>query len=280
MGSVFSNIKVRGKVIYRRPRSWLENIREIGNVIFDPKEHNRRYRTWFTAYSNGYDGYNVVIGHAYSETYRKWTLRNTFFQHAEDPYVVKHENSYYMFYEKKKPHNIHIGIGRAHSSDGENWVDDGLVLRKSEDWESHDVSSPCVWIENGVWKMLYEGRSPSGRVGVAISEDGLSWQKFEENPVFSGSAVQGSWDSQQVVCDDIAVFEGKHYMLYHGYSSEKSWRQWMPGLAMSDDLLNWTRKNNPLNKELSHAMFFRDDRDIRVLGTLPGSSDIYLGELT
>lgn len=269
----FSSIQVKDPVIHRKPRTWIGNIREIGNVLFEP-EGPRKYQTWFTAHQGPYGGYNVSIGYAHSEDHKKWTIRNTFFQHAEDPYVVKHEDEYYMFYEKKKPRNVHAGIGRAHSIDSENWVDDGLVLRKSERWESHDVSSPVVWIENGIWKMLYEGRSPSGQVGLATSRDGMTWLKYEKNPVFKNSEVQGAWDGQQVVCDDIAVFEGKYHLLYHGYNSVKGWRRFMPGLAVSDDLLNWTRRDKPLNRELSHAMFLCDDLTLCVKRK---TSDIYLG---
>src|SRR5690606_3636057 len=76
-----------------------------------------------------------------------------------------------------------------------NIIDHGVILQREEGtWESQDVSSPTVFIKNGTFYMLYEGRGGSvnfGASGLATSSDGIHFTKHPSNPIASGTQMNG-----------------------------------------------------------------------------------------
>jgi len=220
---------------------------EIGNILYEPNEDSRKYKQFYTGYNSG-PSTDEKVHYAYSEDGVNWTKSSfnpVISDRAEDPYVLKVGSIYYLFAEDKQ--GGATDIKRWHSSDCETWVDDGVVLEnEGVDWESHDVSSPIVWMEESIWYMLYEGRklngSLIGKMGLATSEDGLNWTKYGSNPVFVGSGVNGDFDKNQVVPDDIVKIEDTYYLTYHGHDGV----EWRCGIATSPDLINWTRIGTPI----------------------------------
>ena len=134
----------------------------------------------------------------------------------------------------------------------------GIVLRPvGEDgtWESHDVSSPVVWIVDSIWYMLYEGRDrgDANGIGLVTSQDGgiyHPWERTQTAPVLSREQTYDRWtlDNGDLVPDDIVQYNGYYYMTYHGYRDQDERSKWYSGIAKSKGFLNWEDySNNPFS---------------------------------
>jgi sucrose-6-phosphate hydrolase SacC (GH32 family) len=75
-----------------------------------------------------------------------------------------------------------------------------LVAGEAGAWDAGGVSSPQVIYHDGLFHMLYTGRSDSSpvqlAVGYATSEDGLNWTRDESNPVFALDESFGRYGSE------------------------------------------------------------------------------------
>jgi len=236
------------------PGAWDREYREIGNILYDPNDPDpsRRYKFTYSAYVPPYVDDQVWVGAAFSPDGETWTKYGPpiISRAAEDPYVVLVDGTYYLFAEDKADVPFR-NIRRYHSSDFINWVDDGDVfdIQGGGDppgWESGDVSSPLVWIEDGTWYLLYEGRGAGllGRIGLATSTDGYSWTRVSDSPVLT--APPDAWDGTAQVPDDMVRVGEQYCMTYHGCNTTKGVGFWT-GLAYSTDRRNWTRSpSNPV----------------------------------
>src|SRR3972149_3425332 len=52
---------------------WNEHIREIGNVLYEPTDTGKEYKTWFTGWTTAEDYPNLRIGYSYSSNGINWT---------------------------------------------------------------------------------------------------------------------------------------------------------------------------------------------------------------
>jgi beta-1,2-mannobiose phosphorylase / 1,2-beta-oligomannan phosphorylase len=253
-------------------QGWDQYFRELGNMLYDPDDPNpaHRYKLFYSGYNGSYRSNNVYIGCAYSPDGERWTKvdsplpgRLIDSPSAEDPYCVEVNGTYHLYFEWKNPVNgNHDGIGHATSSDGVTYTVQGLVLTTAGggSWETEDVSSPVVWVEDGAWYLMYEGREwggQAGLIGLARSTDGVHWVRDPNNPVF-GWGPKGDWDESAVVGDDIVKVDGTYYFFYHGWGASGNTGFW-EGLATSADLYHWTRyKNNPVCMDTDTIMYTHD----------------------
>ncbi len=86
-------------------------------------------------------------------------------------------------------------IGHAVSKDGVNWTaDERPVLVPDAPWEGWAVQEPCVlWDEPANrYQMWYAaGRMHAAdAIGYAESDDGLTWRKYNENPILRPDPAQ------------------------------------------------------------------------------------------
>lgn len=110
-------------------------------------------------------------------------------------------------------------IGFASSSDGINWTkyndpstaeapyaESDPVLGPVQDWESIRVDRPRVVLSPDGWVMLYQGGITVDTRGLAISNDGISWVRYEDNPLFSTAVFPipnaRTWDTALVHHND------------------------------------------------------------------------------
>lgn len=108
-------------------------------------------------------------------------------------------------------------ISFATSTDGVNWTkyDDpettdaehagsDPVLTTSMDWEYNKVDRPRVVHTPDGWIMIYQGGSIEMR-GIALSDDGIHWEKYDGNPIFDSKAFPipnaKTWDTNLVYQD-------------------------------------------------------------------------------
>ena len=141
----------------------------------------------------------------------------------------------------------------------------GLVLTPGPEgwWDSERVSSPHVLhFPDGTWKMWYYGRDasfdrqinlPTGRCGLAISTDGVSWQRVQ-GPLTMGAVFEphpdpSRFDSAHVGVSNVHFYNNLYWMWYFGGDSrvvdsgkfKAKGLNMLPGCAISRDGMNWIR---------------------------------------
>lgn len=141
----------------------------------------------------------------------------------------------------------------------------GLVLGPGPAgaWDSERVSCPKVIREpDGRWRMWYYGRDPAfdreivlptGRVGLAESDDGIHWRRVQGpltlGAVFEPSADPSRFDSAHVGISDIQRLGDLYWMWYFAGDASVGGRgkgfPMRPGAAISRDGLNWSRVDGP-----------------------------------
>ena len=215
--------------------AWDEHIRERMWVIVE----DGQFHAWYCGWNGPYDEKRptlVHLGYATSQDGVHWNKYegNPIFtkRWVEDICVVKSGDTYYMFCEDEsfKRTVIHL----LTSKDKVHWKAEGNVLERvpGSDWEAD-------------WVMLYEGGTP-GDVALATSQDGRNWKRSKHNPVFSNS-VGRAWDNQITAADSIVKRGTTYHLFYHALGTGSPWQT---GLAVSTDLVHWTRnKGNPICQE-------------------------------
>ncbi len=254
---IIKNIKVKTVLNTGSEGEWDENIREIGNVVFNPALDS--YFLFYSGFSGDYQQDNVFVGMAQSNNGVNWKKSGKIIDSpSEDPYVVLDDGKFYIFYEDKSqdpPKTISLAV----SENLNEWKIIPNVLKPSKkQWENKDVSSPLVFRNNGGWTMLYEGRGNDwkGRIGMAHSSDLIKWDKLE-NYLLEQSENQYA----STVPDDILKLDTGYLLSYHHF---KLGEGWINSLSFSSDISNWRRVNTTLPKNTS--MIVNLDGNIRFMG--------------
>jgi len=115
-------------------------------------------------------------------------------------------------------------------------------------WDAYAVDNPFLFVEDGTLYCFFEAQDRPfdqgghEQVGLAISRDGVRWEKLAHNPILR-VGIQGSWDSVVAKLPVVARHEGKYYLFYSGRDGKTK----QIGLATSTDLLHWTKHEaNPV----------------------------------
>ena len=140
----------------------------------------------------------------------------------------------------------------------------GLILTRGPQgaWDDGMVESPVVWWDERVGRfgMVYTGYDWRGRpmegyasmgrphVGLAWSDDLITWEKAGDRPIFSGSGLPDTPDQVGTAGPFVYVHDGQYYLYYFGTTEagyEKGYKTMC--LATSDDLIHWNRHpGNPI----------------------------------
>jgi beta-1,2-mannobiose phosphorylase / 1,2-beta-oligomannan phosphorylase len=223
---------------------WDKHIRERGFILVE----DGIFKMWYTGYIGG-DNDPKSLGYATSADGISWTRyqQNPIFSQkwTEDMFVIKEAGKYFMFAEGKND--------VAHmltSPDGINWEEQGdLQIRTVKGDTIHGpYGTPSVLIENGKWYLFYERNDEA--VWLATSNDQKIWTNVQDEPVLKKGPE--TYDSGAVASNQIVKFKGKYYMYYHG-STDSGWAApgatsiWTSNVAMSTDLIHWTKyPKNPI----------------------------------
>jgi photosystem II stability/assembly factor-like uncharacterized protein len=208
------------------------------------------YKMWYTGGQSG-NLSSSHIGYATSTNCTTWTKHDdpvlnpgTGWESGAVGYpsVIKISDTYYMFYSGA----VTVGIartGRAMSSDGITWQKDTLhnpVLPAGDpgQWDRNNYLAKVIELNNTLY-IYYTAESNPGvggsAIGGAVSTDlGISWTKFENNPILP-QGTSGQWDYGWIEgpCPVFAHNELKLY--YDGGGAATSWLGRI-GLAISDPL--------------------------------------------
>jgi predicted GH43/DUF377 family glycosyl hydrolase len=202
--------------------SWDDESVNFPCVLYD----GNIYKMWYC----GYHGINYRIGYATSLDGINWTKADSVNPVLDvgsegqwddywltTPRVIFLENEYIMFYSGMIQ-NFHASIGCAKSPDGIVWTkaeDHNPVLVASDNWESTQLFVGSVLFIDDILKMWYVGGSLGSKIrsGYAISEDGLSWNKYETYVLDYGDD-SGVWDYKFATVRSV-YFNGKSYQIWY-----------------------------------------------------------------
>jgi predicted GH43/DUF377 family glycosyl hydrolase len=124
------------------------------------------------------------------------------------------------------------------------WYDyenNAVLTGSSNSFDSGGVGQPRVYKMNGKYYMYYLAiKGSMGTIGLATSLDGITWEKFGSNPVFTSGGE--SWDANSVSPGPIIKKDSSFVMYYQGYSSSTG--QMNVGIATSKDGIVWARSPN------------------------------------
>lgn len=116
----------------------------------------------------------------------------------------------------------------AVSSDGIHWKRTGQVCIDYGDF-AEAIGRPCVFIEDGIYKMLYSYRKVkdyrtnyrcSYRLGYAESADGINWVRKDDEVGIDRS--DDGWDSTMMEYCYVYQHKDKKYLFYNGDGFGKS----------------------------------------------------------
>ncbi len=181
-----------------------------------------------------------------------------------DPWVVADAGRYKMWFtlvtEPYTPRQ-QIGVAYTESADGVRWqTPTSLVLAPTPDgWDARNVETPSVVkTPEGKWHLYYTATLPDAgnhfAIGLATSDDGLTWRKHGQAPVFT---PEQGWELPAGAGEDSAGGVLEPCVLYD--STGKVFRMWYAGLGQRDEVfayrtgyaesadgVRWNRRAEPV----------------------------------
>jgi len=148
------------------------------------------------------------------------------------------ESGILYYYQAGEPY----GIGLARSRNGHQWQRNGApVLARGPygSWDEGGIGDPYVIRGGRGYYMFYLGtdRARQQRLGVAESDDGVSWYKLRSNPILE-LGEYGSFDANGLGEPAVWASRGYYWMLYTGRDRGEMRRL---GLARSRDGVRWEK---------------------------------------
>lgn len=198
-----------------------------------------------------------------------------------DPNGVSiYEDELHLFYQYYPYDTIHgpMHWGHTKTADGVNWEHLDVSLAPDESYDKDGVFSGSAIEKDGKLYLLYTGHvyNEDGEIrenqSVAISSDGVHFEKYENNPVIDTKDVPEG--SSIVDFRDPKVFEkdGKYYIVIGSKTTDEKGQVL---LYESEDLLEWEFKSVilPYNKFLGDMvecpdLIMLDNKDAFLLSAM------------
>ena len=146
------------------------------------------------------------------------------------------------------------GIGLAISKDGVRWqrVNGGkpvLKVGSKGAFDAAQVIGPCVLFADGLFHMWYGGMDGTlhnghvgiERIGLAISKDGIHWERANAGQPVVDIGKPGCYDDIQAA-HPCVVREGNAYRMWYSAYSERADHVFC--VATSHDGIHWKREND------------------------------------
>ena len=117
-----------------------------------------------------------------------------------------------------------------------------------DEWDARGPICPSVFFDGSLFRMWYsaydKSRPAIQRIGLAISRDGIHWDKHPSNPLIS-EGEPGSWDDHGVRTYSV-TFNGSNFDMWYTGTNRVRWEI---GHATSDDGVHWLKSfDNPVIK--------------------------------
>lgn len=152
---------------------------------------------------------------------------------AIDAEVCEFNDQYFLYFATRDPsYKIQImGVAVAPKETNfnrEDWQQacDAPILAPELPWEGECVEAASVTIQDGKMFMFYAGAYNNWpqQVGVAVSEDGITWNKLSDEP-FLANGEPGEWNESESGHPHIFTdLDGRTYLFFQGNNDKgKSW---------------------------------------------------------
>jgi hypothetical protein len=133
-------------------------------------------------------------------------------------------------------------IGLARSRDAATWSKlptPVLAFGPRGSWDERATADPYILRAGGKLYLYYlgEDRARQQRLGVAASDDGITWTRLRANPILAPGGP-GSMDENGAGEPAVWAAHGSYWMLYTGRARNEVRRM---ALARSRDGITWTR---------------------------------------
>ena len=143
-------------------------------------------------------------------------------------------------------------------------------------FDSFQITNPQIVLVDDTYYMYYGGADSNAvQVGLATSRDGISWNRYNKNPVLRCSentafcVTGGDWSSYRVVPEAI-IYEDGIFKLWYLGNNQSSGAISHVGYATSSDGFNWNvYKDNPIFPDVDITAF-------QVLGVVKLNSKYFL----
>lgn len=206
-----------------------------GALVRDGKVH-----LFYQTYGNGR---NDAICHAVSEDGIRFERNKTnpIFRptgewncgRAIDAEVFEFKNQYFLYFATRDPdYKIQmLGVAVAPKETNfnrEDWVQavNAPILYPELPWEGECIEGASITVKNGKMYMFYAGAYNNWpqQIGVAVSNDGLKWNRLFEEP-FLPNGKPGEWNESESGHPHIFTdLDGKTYLFFQGNNDKgKSW---------------------------------------------------------
>lgn len=226
-----------------RPDSWDKAFRERGSIV---RLDDGQLWLYYTGYDGTREGIKQIGLAISTDSGQSWTRAHD--QPVtpqdlwtEDPFVYRDGNQWLMVAEGLED--------QAHlltSTDGVHWIAAGPLdvrLTTGEKIPPGPYGTPTLFKHKDVWHLFYERRDLG--VWLATSKDLNVWTNVSDEPVLP--LGESGFDAAMIALNQVIEFEGLYYAYYHGADRVEKPRDWAVGVAVSDDLRNWTRfSGNPI----------------------------------
>lgn len=204
-------------------------------------EHENKLYQYYTAWNKSLEAsYRLSIGIAVSEdrgvSFKKLFKGPILDRNINDPIwvgqpcVMIEDGVWKMWYlscEKIEMINNHpepfYNVKYAVSKDGINWQRENDVCIDFDFGKIDAIGRPCVYKENGIYKMFHSNRKSIGyrndkdasySIGYSESNDGIHWNRLDCSAGISKSA--SGWDSVMNEYCTTYIFKGIRYLIYNG----------------------------------------------------------------
>ncbi|MEO6202913.1 MAG: hypothetical protein ABIU05_19130 [Nitrospirales bacterium] len=224
-----------------------------------------RYKGQLYNYYSGFDGKVWRTGLAFSDDEVNWK------KHEKNPVLSPSSEDWDVSYISAngaaalwngKVFYFYQGIDRNGTTNiGLSTSEDGYTFQKLPQpvltpgplhtWDSSDVGDPYVISKGGILYMFYLGQNNKlvQRLGVARSEDGVSWAKLVSNPILDVGA-SGTFDENGLGEPSVAHVPPYFYLIYTGRDAHENRNI---GYALSTDGVNWKKMS-------THGLLSSDQR--------------------
>jgi predicted GH43/DUF377 family glycosyl hydrolase len=164
--------------------------------------------------------------------------------------AIVEESGGILYYYQAGDTTVQIGLAR--SGNGHHWIRNPapvLTVGPWGSWDERGVADPYVIRAGRSYYMFYLGmdRARRQRLGVAASDDGVSWYKLRSNPILE-LGDYGSLDSNGLGEPAVWPALGYYWMLYTGRDRTEVRRL---GLGRSRDGVRWEKLPTEISGEQS-----------------------------
>ena len=138
--------------------------------------------------------------------------------------VEEVNGSWYMYYCSGDR------IGLAISSDGVYWrrYSNSPIMTATQSWEVGDISWVSIVKVNNIYKMIYTNDDPYSyeriSFGYATSRNGVDWEKYIGNPIFTKLHTTNNWAGGGIVYPFLTTIGRELKIFYTGITLSGEWK--------------------------------------------------------